>query len=288
MRDAERRQKLIELLNGPFVTWPARRAFLGVLLQLSSYVAIIASLWSFRNVFVKPSTMASAGEFRGFADVFWGAAALMSPAFAFGYWILAREFGGAWAKRDTRTALIEDTRLPVLYLRKFGRERSNRRIAERLIVRNLQTIGPLLGLAPYGSPAESGGAYRLYASDADWIHVVQRLLNCCQLVVIILDGDRASSSIWIELKEAARICGPTKLLIGVNAPRLDLVHRTEHLLAQASTVLGRALPAQLGVACFLYFDGDWTPHAVKRQRDWYEFLDRQELAANQSNLNQGG
>ena len=172
------------------------------------------------------------------------------------------------------TALAQDARAPVLYLRPFSADESPKATLrgvtgvsligrfgsfEEQLSLVLEPIGPLVAIGKPGEALPTPGALRRYASDDDWQSQVRRWFDEARLVIL---RPGFSEGLWWELRESMGRLSPQRVLIlAVRMRGRDYQHFAE-LCAQR---LGRRLPPLAAVSRwwrvsgFIAFGDGWEP-----------------------------
>lgn len=162
-----------------------------------------------------------------------------------------------------------DTRPPVLYLRSFQDDgvapkhadltnllgSAMCRTDEQKLVEGLKTMGPVVAIGKPREPIPEVGAVRTYSSDSEWQERVKSLMQTAQIVVIRCGTTQ--SLLW-ELQTSIRHVRPERLLLWLmfTEKREDLWN---HFCSTVQSWLPVKLPAKIGNALFLSFDGKWNP-----------------------------
>jgi len=182
------------------------------------------------------------------------------------------------------TALSEDTRAPVIYLRSFGDDpKVARRVGiagfkldteEEVIAEIVGAVGPFVGIGRPGEALPYSGAARVYVGDGDWHERVRALLSLARLV-ILRAGD--TPGLWWEIEESAKRVKPERLifLIPLKRRAYDDFRRKagNYLPCQLPEYGGRRIPVT-SVRAVLFFDADWTPHLLPVQETYLAYWAR--------------
>lgn len=184
-------------------------------------------------------------------------------------------------------ALEQDERPPIVYLRPFESDRmqvvpsfrSRQRV--RVFANTVgiggarktyeQRLGAILSaVAPFvtiGDPTETLprlGAQRLYATDAEWRHTVDDLLERGDTIILHV-GDSPGLS-WevdriVALDEPERVILSLPLKAGRKKPSRE--QRYAAFRARSGDDFPHGLPENADDTQFLYFDSSWDPHRLE-------------------------
>jgi hypothetical protein len=140
-----------------------------------------------------------------------------------GYFFL--QPGAKHRQKDARTALEQDARPPVLYLRSFMDDEADSQDTppminplgkmisdEQLLVDALKAVGPVICLGRQGEELPPLGAHRQYVADDHWQTTIQTAMQVASLVCFRLNT--TPNLLW-ELREARRLVTPHRLLFYV-------------------------------------------------------------------------
>jgi Flp pilus assembly protein TadD len=214
--------------------------------------------------------------------VFWGILGLGLFLGALACYRRGKKIGAIYA----RHLIEQDKRPPVLYLRSFkddpraaavptvgivgfaavllGMQTEEEQLAEVM-----DQIGPFLAIGKPGEPLPEVGAARIYVGDGEWQLRVSELMSQARLVVLRA-GE--TSNLWWEVKTAAEIAGPEKLLflLPFGKKQYEVFRETAKEFLPSSLPdfkAGRRVPGSR-IRAVLYFDRDWTPHLEKIKAPW--------------------
>jgi hypothetical protein len=180
-----------------------------------------------------------------------------------------------------QTALGEDTRPPVVYLRSFQDDAIagqtvlpgswvilNTTTEEEQISTTLKAIGPVIAIGQPGEKLPELGAARMYVDDAEWQDAVLDLLVRARLVVLRAGQ---TSGFWWEVEKAAQMVDPQRLLFLI--PRGKTQY--DAFRQKANEFLPHPLPEHVpgvdshqffgSLRGLIYFQADWTSHYVPIQ-----------------------
>lgn len=175
--------------------------------------------------------------------------------------------------RRAQTVLRKHKEPPIIYLRSFvtdarwlqhpsdlfwmvispGRLES----PEESLCKALRGVGPLIAIGNPGEMIPPSGAARMYVQHDKWQYVVEQLAKNSQFVIF---RSGATEGFWWEVDHAVKNCDPRTVLIYLPPEDCSTVYST--LRERAATVLPKLLPAELGQACFVAFDDEWTPRLL--------------------------
>lgn len=177
--------------------------------------------------------------------------------------------------------LEQDTRPPVLYLRRFAQdERDNtaQDTAETLLVETMSAYGPVVAIGQPNERLQVVGAARVYVTvrdDESWKLIIERLMKVAAFVVLrigplfeeeqpesIENWRKVSGYAW-EVYSALKLVPPGKLLlhepasVGLGSKRKSR-RSYERFREQCSHFLNRTMPPRLGKSPFVAFSADGT------------------------------
>lgn len=199
----------------------------------------------------------------------------------FGLALLGVERGKRMRAKSAATAIADDRRPPVLYLRSFESDSApplkenpyyRNRSFEEHVVLALKDAGPVVAV---GSPAESEslpalGASRMFLRHNAWQREVDALINESALVVV--HAGISSGVVW-ELWRAVLANRPERLIICLPVDRAKTWKRNrtaeeryQQFRAATAGVFPRPLPIYAAGSAFVFFLPDWTPQLL--DFDW--------------------
>lgn len=177
--------------------------------------------------------------------------------------------------RSAETAMKEDPRPPVLYLRSFkDDEKIARAIGFYSIEQEMKLalfdIGPFIAMAePDKQDPRDPGAARMRLPQNAWQPKVSEEMSKAALVIMRI-GD--SDGFWWEMRQAAKEVSPERLVLLIPAEdeKLYEVFRgkvTEWLPRQLPEYKRNKGPFSVNGG-IVYFEPDWTPHLQKFKVAW--------------------
>lgn len=193
--------------------------------------------------------------------------------------------------RDYQRMLNEDTRKPILYLRRFksdtsfGLTNSDLRSSEQVLVSIFEDKGPVIAV---GKPDESIpllGSIRLYFKDEEWKEKVAALISLSSLVIIQPDHSKAIEFELLTLMTLKKD-SPQQILFSFLGwqnlhTRRETYNRFKIVFERIS---GIRLPPWMNGAYFLYFTSNWEPvfafpNKLGKHKLWKNTTDPKVLSA---------
>jgi hypothetical protein len=183
---------------------------------------------------------------------------------------------------DAPRALEAEGRAPILYLRSFHYENSDRSLGgsrarysffenendDEVLALALREVGPLVAVGRPGGGVPPLGAVRLYFRDEEWRRRVAELIDISRLLVI---QPGYTDGLEEEMKIAKGL-PPEKVIYSFLAwqhqGRRWRAAEYQMFSMQVRRIYGCRLPEKVGNAYFLYFTRSgqggegWTPHLV--------------------------
>jgi hypothetical protein len=199
----------------------------------------------------------------------------------FGSVYLARK-GSSIAQRTAREVLADDPRPPLLFLRSFSQDGTDRNTfgvpeqsgprssppfwflyrllgwrraaLEPELAKALRNNGPFIAIGRPGESVPEEGASRLYTDDSSWKLAVATAVKESQL--ILWQGATTSSTLW-ELSCIARLASPGHVLLIVPNPSVK-AQAFEELRYHMNQRLPRPIPSIVEDINFVAFDDNWN------------------------------
>jgi hypothetical protein len=169
---------------------------------------------------------------------------------------------------NSRKALKQSTKAPILYLRSFYYESADKRPRElfetevslyerenddEVLAQALRNVGPLVAVGKSESKIPPLGSIRLYFENEEWQEGVKQLMKICQFAIV--QPGHSEGTEW-EIQTAKDLLPPEKVIYSfLSWQRLDGESRKreyEVFSMQIQRIYGCELPRAFG-AYFLYF-----------------------------------
>lgn len=229
-------------------------------------------------------------SYLGIAVIFWSIVAVVKSGgvvigFAVGAIAGLIAFGGAYLARKGRQyraqsaemLMSNDKRPPVLYMRSFKDDElladdqgaslptagMPLRSEEQLLVKVLQTIGPVIAIGKPGETLPQLGAARMYVQDDDWQDKIAELMPEAKLVVLL--AGFTVGLLW-ELETAITRVNPKHLviLLPYDSEQYDaFCEKTQSLFGHQMPEYNAPTKATVTkIRGIIAFDGNWKPEFI--------------------------
>jgi hypothetical protein len=219
--------------------------------------------------------------------------AFLNPIFAvvpvyIGYLLLRR--GKKYSVERGQSALRNDHRAPVVYLRSFKDEETESSVVHRFnklassdktwlaatVPNNgiqeqdalgyvFRKIGPYIALGRPGEELPELGSSKLYASNSEWQDTIRDFLDKCRLVVFRAG---VTESLRWELAEIVRTVIPKKLLMILPVAEGDYLS----FIQWANAIMPKQFPQEFPSSRLVKFEDAWTPCYLAQGRTLTESL----------------
>jgi hypothetical protein len=170
--------------------------------------------------------------------------------------------------KDAEGVLEDDPRPPIVYLRPFEIDRTNRRAiapdalrgrtAEEKMAHALRHVAPFVALGDPTEDLPELGAGRLYADDDRWQGTVEDLTKRAGTIILYAGG--GSDGLAWEVQHVVGLGQPERVvLVQGRSKDYDVFCKTfAHLFPRG------LLDNAAATSPYLYFDADWTPRSFDR------------------------